>query len=52
MPKPTSTFKQHIKPTEAAAQSDESPDLEELARKVVELLLRELRLENERNGKY
>jgi len=27
-------------------------ELEELARKVVELLLREMKLENERSGKY
>jgi hypothetical protein len=38
--------------TQSQSPQAEEMDLEELARKVVELLLRELTLENERIGKY
>jgi len=36
---------------EATASEHAAPDLDELARKVVELLLQEIKLENERVGK-
>jgi hypothetical protein len=51
MPESTIKTEQQIQPVEPIRESD-GLDLEELARKVVELLMRELRLENDRTGKY
>jgi len=51
MPESTNKTEQKNQPVEPVRGSD-GPDLEELARKVVELLMRELRLENDRTGKH
>lgn len=51
MAEETNKPEQLPQPAESTHESDEL-DLEELARQVVALLLRELQLENERTGKH
>lgn len=51
MSEPAEMLPQNAQPEELATQP-EALDLDELARKVFELLMRELSLENERTGKY